>query len=276
MFESELAPICMQLTTLLAECSLQAAGVNPKLMKSVTKCVRDTSASTDALKAALDAQLQQYSQLVGYLKGVKTSTTVCFRPVLDIHMNLRSPVYAMMALLSQCVCVCRSSCRQLHCPAVHAAALWPAANCSSVMQPGELFKLIHSFAKDLEQAMWEVAAAETRAAQKPATAFLRSPSPSPGQLGEPQDQLLKDSVIKQMQAFCRLSPGDRRAALSEAACSRKDIPEKLTSERPHLPKGSLAHPDRGKLRPSTVRSRFSSSVHSSIACWFTVDGPLCA
>lgn len=68
--------IDVQLTTILAGSSLEATGVDPKIMKCVTKCVRDTSACIDSLKASLDSQMQEFSHLVRYLKGVKTTTTV--------------------------------------------------------------------------------------------------------------------------------------------------------------------------------------------------------
>lgn len=85
-----------------------------------------------------------------------------------------------------------------------------------VLQPSELFKLVHSFVKDLEQALWEVAAAERAAArsgQKCATPVLCSPSPSCTQLGEPADQEAKDTVINEMKAFWKMSPADRRSKL---------------------------------------------------------------
>jgi hypothetical protein len=104
-----------------------------------------------------------------------------------------------------------------------------------VMQPGELFNLIHSFVKDLEQAMWEVAAA-AKAAQKSSSPFLRSPSASPIPVREAHDQQAKDSVIKQMQAFCRMSPGDRKATLNEAGATHKVISEKLIEDRPKVPR----------------------------------------
>ena len=66
----------MQLTTILAGTSLEMAGVAPKVLKSVTKSVRDTSACIDSLKTSLDSQLQEFNHLVRYLKGVKTTTTV--------------------------------------------------------------------------------------------------------------------------------------------------------------------------------------------------------
>lgn len=110
--------------------------------------------------------------------------------------------------------------------------------------------------------MGEVAAAEraaARAGQKPPSPFLRSPSPSPSQLSEPQEKQAKESVIKQMQAFCKLSPVDRRAALNESGCSRKVISDKVTIDRPQLPKSSGPREDLRKLRPSAVCSKSISS-----------------
>jgi hypothetical protein len=139
-----------------------------------------------------------------------------------------------------------------------------------VMQPGELFTLIHCFIKDLEQAMWEVAAAEraaSRAVQKPSSPFLLSPSPSPSQISEPHDQQAKDSVIKQMQAFCSMSPGDRRATLNEAGKTNKAISEKVLADRPYLPKSfPVSCADSRDQRSLTVCRRFLSSV--ATACSF--------
>jgi hypothetical protein len=72
--------------TILAARSLEATGASHNVVKSVTKCVRDTSASIDSLKASLDSQMQEFKQLVSYLKGVQTSTTVCFK---DVHAAAR-------------------------------------------------------------------------------------------------------------------------------------------------------------------------------------------
>jgi hypothetical protein len=66
----------VQVTTILAGNTLEASGVNPKLMKCVTKCVRNTAASIDSLKASLDIQLQAFSHLVRYLNGIQPTTTV--------------------------------------------------------------------------------------------------------------------------------------------------------------------------------------------------------
>ena len=103
--------------------------------------------------------------------------------------------------------------------------------------------------------MVEVAAAEraaARAGQKSASPFLRSPSPSPSLVSE--DKQAKDSVIKQMQAFCKLSPGDRRAAQNQAGGSRKVISEKATLDRPQLPQNSVPRGDLNQQRPTTVCS----------------------
>ena len=69
-----------------------------------------------------------------------------------------------------------------------------------------------------------------------------------------EDKQAKESVIKQMQAFCKLSPGDRRAALNEAGCTRKVIPEKVALDRPQLPKCSVPRAGLKQQRSATVRS----------------------
>lgn len=66
----------VQVTTVLAQGSMQEADFDPKVVKAAAKCVRDTSAAVDRLKALLDTQMQEFNHLVRYLKGVKTSTTV--------------------------------------------------------------------------------------------------------------------------------------------------------------------------------------------------------
>lgn len=92
--------------------------------------------------------------------------------------------------------------------------------------PAELFHLIHSFLKHLEGAMGDVVEAERRAARAAA-----SPAHTGLSYGSPAQECspvqVKDGVIQQMKALCRLTPEARRERLARAGSERRLISESI-------------------------------------------------
>eukprot|EP00892_Ulva_mutabilis_P003210 jgi/Ulvmu1/12890/UM098_0078.1 len=166
------------------------------VVELLSKSVNDIEEEVHALRRSWSKQMESFSQLVAYLKGLKPSTT-----------------------------------------------------------PAELFQLIHSFLKHLEAAMSDVAEVERRAARAAASpAFTaRSPFTSPGLECSPMQ--VKQGVVKQMQAFCRLTPDARRECLTTAGTQRRLISESITGA------GNLSRPTSStELSACTLRSRKTPSM----------------
>lgn len=123
--------------------------------------------------------------------------------------------------------------------------------------PGELFQMIHSFLKHLEGAMVDVMEAERNAARVAASP-ARSPGlphKSPGHERSPMQ--VKEGVIQQMKALCRLTPEARRERIAQAGYERRLISENM-SGRDSLQAdiGSGPAVSTGKLRQSKVNVIF--------------------
>ena len=94
--------------------------------------------------------------------------------------------------------------------------------------PGELFQLIHSFLKHLEGAMADVVEAERNAARVAASPARTPglPHNTPGQERSPMQ--VKEGVIQQMKALCRLTPEARRERIAQAGSERRLISENMS------------------------------------------------
>lgn len=113
----------VQLTRILEGSGSDAASVSPEIVKSVTRCVRETKSCIEQLKGSLDSQMEEFAGLVKYLKGLKPNTTVCLAPwhpsqllmLCWVALNFNSTLFATQgerlatvfcldALTTTCIC----------------------------------------------------------------------------------------------------------------------------------------------------------------------------
>lgn len=184
----------VQLKQLLKAFEANGSEMKADVKASFGNSIYEVETEMDALKRSWGVEMQSFSQLVAYLKGLKPSTT-----------------------------------------------------------PGELFQLIHSFLKHLEGAMGDVMEAEHRAARAAA-----SPARTGLSYGSPAQECspvqVKDGVIQQMKALCRLTPEARRERLARAGSERR----KSIRNESVCVRGSLRQPE--SSLPSTAAKVQQSKV----------------
>lgn len=184
----------MQLKKLLDVFQNSTQDLNVDVVESLAKSVHEVENEVDELRMSWSKQMQTFSQLVAYLKGLRPSTT-----------------------------------------------------------PSELFQLIHSFLKHLEAAMSDVADADRRATRAAASPACTTGSPFTSSGAERSPMQMKEGVVKQMQAFCKLTPEARREQLAQAGAERRLISEGVTVRK------SLCRPETGAFS-ATHASQLTGKV----------------